>query len=84
MLVYFDLVAEVASPDQFRSEMGAKARQWLAGGVRLVWIAWPKERQVDLWLPGQENAMQTLQSGDALDGRDVVPGFSYLLAELFA
>ena len=79
-----DLVAEVASPSQHRLEMGVKARQWLAGSVRLVWVVWPKEREVDLWLPGQEDAAQTLRLGDALDGRDVVPGFTYALAELFA
>lgn len=79
-----DLVAEVASPDQYRPGMGVKARQWLAGGVRLVWVVWPKEREVDLWLPGQQDEAQTLRLGDALDGRDVVPGFAYALEELFA
>ncbi len=52
--------------------------------VRLVWVVWPNERQVDLWLPGNENPVQTLNLGDALDGREVVPGFAYPLAELFA
>ncbi|HEY8743938.1 MAG TPA: Uma2 family endonuclease, partial [Chloroflexota bacterium] len=44
-----DLVAEVASPDQFRPEMAAKARAWLAAGVHLVWVVWPCREQVDVW-----------------------------------
>jgi Uma2 family endonuclease len=79
-----DLVAEVASPTQHQPEMAAKARQWLAGGVRLVWVVWPKEREVDLWLPVHENPVQTLRLESTLNGRDVVPGFSYPLKELFA
>src|SRR5947209_4680727 len=37
-----DLVAEIASPSQGRAEIGAKARRWMAGGVRLVWIVLPR------------------------------------------
>jgi Uma2 family endonuclease len=36
-----DLVVEVASPSQYRPEMGEKARFWLKCGVRLVWVVWP-------------------------------------------
>ncbi len=79
-----DLVAEVASPTQYRPEMGEKARLWLKCGVRLVWVVWPKSSQVDLWLPGKDQPTKTLKIGDALDGLDVVPGFSYALAELFS
>jgi Uma2 family endonuclease len=76
-----DLIAEVASPDQHKPEMAAKARQWLDAGVRLAWIVWPKTKQVDVWRPGQ--ATTTLKLGDNLDGLDVLPGFTYSLAELF-
>ena len=79
-----DLIAEVASPDQHRPEMSAKARDWLTAGVRLVWVVWPKTKQVDVWLPGNQNPTKTLKPGDALDGLEVVPGFAYALADLFA
>ncbi len=79
-----DLVVEVASNSQFRPEMAAKARDWLTAGVRLVWVVWPRTKQVDVWLPGNQQPQQTLITGDALDGLDIVPGFSYPLAELFA
>lgn len=79
-----DLVAEVASPDQYRPEMTAKARVYLDAGVRLVWIVWPAARTVDVWRPGGDAPTATLGVGGALDGLDVLPGFSYPLAELSA
>jgi Uma2 family endonuclease len=80
-----DLVAEVASPDQYRPEMADKARIYLAAGVRLVWVVWPQTKTVDVWRSGDSDTpTQTLAIGDALDGADVVPGFSYPLAALFA
>lgn len=36
-----DLAVEVASPDQQAAEMAAKARLYLGGGTRLVWVVWP-------------------------------------------
>lgn len=79
-----DLVVEVASQSQFRPEMAAKARDWLTAGVRLVWVVWPKTKQVDVWLPGNQQPAQSLKIGEALDGLQVIPGFSYALADLFA
>lgn len=79
-----DLLAEVVSPSQFRPEMAEKACLWLASGARLVWIVWPRARQVDVWLPGHDEPIATLSVSDQLDGRDVLPGFTYPLADLFA
>ena len=83
-----DIVAEVVSPSQKRDDMDAKARAWLAAGVSLVWIVWPATQQVDVWRPADVGApdqpIQTLGTGDALDGLDVLPGFTYALADLFA
>lgn len=78
-----DLVAEVVSPSQYHPEMAEKVRQWLAAGVRLVWVVWPDERQVDVWLPGSDAPVVTLGGHDALDGRDVLPGFTYPVTQLF-
>jgi len=46
-----DLAVEVASPTQYRPAMKAKAERYLAGGTALVWVVWPKRRQVDVWRP---------------------------------
>ncbi len=79
-----DLAAEVASPNQFRPEMAAKAQRYLAAGVRLVWVIWPRYQQVDVWLPGDSQPSATLTTADMLDGLDVVPDFLYSVADLFS
>jgi Uma2 family endonuclease len=79
-----DIAAEIVSPSQYRPEMEAKARRYLAAGVRLVWLVWPKSQQVDVWRPGADQPIATLTLADALDGLDVLPGFSYPLARLFS
>jgi hypothetical protein len=48
-----------------------------------VWVVWPKQRIVDVWLPGDEQPHATLGVDGALDGGDVVPLFSYPVAALF-
>jgi Uma2 family endonuclease len=78
-----DLVAEIASPDQFRPEMAAKAALYLTAGVRLVWIVWPAARAVDVWRPGHEQPVARLGEADALDGVDVVTGFAHHIVDLF-
>jgi Uma2 family endonuclease len=80
-----DLVAEVVSPNQHHPEMDAKARLYLSAGVRLVWIVWPKSQQVDVWRPVDTSKLAiTLSLHDMLDGLDVLPGFTYPVADLFA
>jgi Uma2 family endonuclease len=78
-----DLAVEVASPHQYRRGMAAKAKRYLRAGVRLVWIVWPNKREVDVWRPRDEQPSTTLRGTDALDGLDVLPGFTYPVADLF-
>ena len=49
-----DLVVEIASPTQSRRALAAKAHRYLAAGVRLIWVIWPNDRQVDVWRPGDD------------------------------
>lgn len=79
-----DLVVEVVSPSQYHPGMNAKAQLYLDAGVRLVWLVWPQQQQVEVWRPGSATPIATLGLSDALDGLDVVPGFAYPLAKLFA
>jgi Uma2 family endonuclease len=78
-----DLVVQVVSPSESRPKMEERARQWLAAGVQLVWLIWPKAKQVEVWRPGAAKPVQTLGVSDMLDGLDVVPGFTYPVARLF-
>jgi Uma2 family endonuclease len=80
-----DLAVEVASPSQDAEAMAAKARLYLSAGTRLVWIVWPHGSHIDVWRPENRTApMRTLTIADKLDGEDVIPGFSYSVAEIFA
>jgi hypothetical protein len=63
--------------------MAEKARMWLAAGVRLLWLVWPRSKQVEVWRPGSDVPVATLGGADALDGLDVVPGFFYPVSRLF-
>lgn len=76
-----DLAVEVISPGNTRREIEEKIEEYLAAGVRLVWIISPKHRIVTVHRPDIEPA--TLTESDALDGQDVVPGFHYSIARLF-
>ncbi len=80
-----DLAVEVASPSQKQGDMDAKARIYLQGGTGLVWGVWPARAQVDVWRPANlDHPAATLSMGDVLDGEDVVPGFAYSVADIFA
>lgn len=78
-----DLVVEIEREGQSREALAEKARLWLVAGVRLIWVIWPEEEAVDVWMPSQPGPLRTLRAGDQLDGMEVVPGFSYPIADLF-
>ena len=76
-----DLVVEVHSPSDSMREVHDKARMWLSYGVRLVWVVHPDTRTIDVH--HQEHRVSTLTETDALDGADVLPGFSCVVSDLF-
>jgi len=50
----------------------------------LVWVVWPQSGHIDVWRTAVLTApVHVLGMGDSLDGEDVIPGFSYPVAELF-
>ncbi len=77
-----DLAIEVVSENQYAPGMAAKAKTYLSFGTRLVWVVWPRYERVDVWHPGDETPT-ALGVDDTLDGEDVVPGFTYPIADLF-
>ncbi len=77
-----DLVVEVVSSNDRPSLVVDKARMWLDAGVRLVWVVYPVGHQVVAYRPGQPE--MRLGETDALDGFDVVPGFTLPISEIFA
>jgi Uma2 family endonuclease len=80
-----DLAVEVASPDQQVAEMAAKARLYLGGGTRLVWVVWPNSGHIDVWRPDQlTGPAATLNTSDTLNGEDILPGFVHPVAAILA
>ena len=76
-----DLVVEVVSPNDRPGEVAEKTAMWLSFGVRLVWLVRPDSRTIEVHRAGGQ--VETLGEGDALDGLDVLPGFSYDLCAIF-
>ncbi len=77
-----DLAVEVLSPDDRRAKVREKIREYLTSGVKLVWLVDPESRTVTVYagsIRGTE-----LDATDALDGGDVLPGFSCGVGDLFA
>ena len=76
-----DLAVEIVSPSDRLPAVNDKALMWLRYGVRLVWVVRPDERRVDVHRDG--HPVVALTENDALDGADVLPGFSCPVREIF-
>jgi Uma2 family endonuclease len=75
-----DLAVEVLSPGDRPGEVLAKVADWLSAGTRLVWVIDPARRLARVYRQDGTEAIVT--GGQALDGEDVVPGFSCALDEV--
>jgi Uma2 family endonuclease len=75
-----DLAAEILSPSERAGEVLAKVADWLTAGARLVWVVDPDRRVARVYRADGSEAM--VAETDALDGEDVLPGFTFSLAEL--
>jgi Uma2 family endonuclease len=78
-----DLAVEVLSESNTREEMERKLREYFLTGVRLLWLIDPRGRQAEVYTrPDAPDA--AVRETQALDGGDLLPGFSLPLADLFA
>ena len=75
-----DLLAEILSPDDRPGEVLAKIADWLAAGTRLVWVVDPERREVRVYR--EDGSLTVLGESDALDGENLLPGFSCLIADV--
>jgi Uma2 family endonuclease len=80
-----DLAVEVLSPGDLAYEVEEKVAEYLAGGVRLVWVVSPNTRSVRIHRPKDAKAgpVSVLSESDTIDGEDVLPGFRSAVAEFF-
>ena len=76
-----DLAVEVLSPSESASELEETLDDYRACGTPLIWVVDPARRTV--MIVASDAPVRWLREDDALDGGDVVPGFSCQVAELF-
>jgi Uma2 family endonuclease len=77
-----DIPVEVLSPTNTIAEMARKRREYFAGGAKLVWEVNPPTRTVEVFTAVEVST--TLDENAALDGGDVLPGFTLAIREWFA
>jgi Uma2 family endonuclease len=77
-----DVLAEVLSPDDSPAEVLAKIADWLAAGTHLVWLVDPQRFEVRVYR--HDGSLSVLRENDALDGEDVLPGFTCPLIDVFS
>jgi Uma2 family endonuclease len=77
-----DLAAEVVSPNDTVYELEQKVLDYLAAGVRLVWVVNPQSRTVRVHRT--DGSVSQLRETDDLNGEAVLPGFRCRIQELFA
>ena len=76
-----DLVVEVLSPSDTIEMLHEKIVEYFKSGARLIWVVNPEEQTVLVY--HTPTPYQLLRANDALDGEQVVPGFSLPVSELF-
>jgi len=75
-----DLVVEVLSPGDRPGEVLAKVADWLSAGTRLLWVVDPERRLARVY---RHDGTETIVTAEgALDGEDVLPGFSCSLVSI--
>jgi Uma2 family endonuclease len=72
----------VLSKGNTSKEMARKLDEYFRAGVRLVWYVDPKRRTVRVYT-GRDRSV-VLREDQALEGGEVLPGFSLSIREWFA
>ncbi len=75
-----DLVIEILSPSDRAVDVQAKVRDWLRAGVRLLWYIDPVSGTTAVYA---DDRLTYVDPDDALDGGEVLPGFSLRLRDVF-
>ena len=74
-----DVIVEVVSPRDGAETVELKVRAYLAAGVRVVWLVYPKARTVHVRAIG---VSRVIEGDEVLATEDVLPGFSVRVSEL--
>jgi Uma2 family endonuclease len=77
-----ELAVEVLSPDDKASDIQKKIAEYLAGGVKLIWVVEPTTRTVTVYRSHQD--IEVVSADQELTGGDLLPGFHVKVADIFA
>jgi Uma2 family endonuclease len=77
-----NLAVEVVSPTDGAEALLTKAHEYLRAGVELVWVVFPRLRQLYAYT-AVDVAPRLFTAADVLDAGDVLPGFSTPMTPLF-
>ncbi|GLC24437.1 Uma2 family endonuclease [Roseisolibacter agri] len=75
-----DLAIEIVSPGDRAGELAHKVQGYLRAGTRAVWVVYPDTRSIVAHTP--DGLARLHGPDDAIDGGDVLPGFTAPVAEL--
>jgi Uma2 family endonuclease len=76
-----ELIVEVMSPDDRWSEVNEKLEEYFAIGVKMIWVADPRGRQVYVYRSLTD--IERFTADESLSAGEVLPGFNVPVAELF-
>ena len=76
-----DLAVEVVSPSEKVGDVREKVRDYLAAGTPLVWVVYPRTREVVVHTP--DGLARTHEGEDVLEGFESLPGFACAVSDLF-
>jgi Uma2 family endonuclease len=76
-----DLAVEIVSPGDSALEIREKVLEYLQAGTRLVWVIYPEVQSADVFTA--VNAWHVVDKNGALEGGEVLPGFSLPLQTVF-
>ena len=79
-----DLAVEVLSSTNTDAEMARKRTAYFTGGTRLVWVVHPIARTVAVFAANTSEPALVVGADGTVDGGDVLPGFTFSVADLFA
>jgi Uma2 family endonuclease len=78
-----DLAIEIVSKNDRADDLLLKVSQYLQAGAKAVWLLYPKSRLAYRYVPGKlEPEVRTPTAGDRFEESDLLPGFSFPLAEV--
>jgi Uma2 family endonuclease len=77
-----NLAVEVISPTNLAEEVLDRIGEYFGAGVEMVWLIYPRHRQVHSW--EAPTRVRILTEQDDLDGGSVVSGFRLPLRDLFS